>query len=544
MKQIFKKIYVVPALGAILLGSCAKKIDEAYTNPNATVRVPVESLLPNIISNMTISYTAQGTNYGPQNDGIHIGRYVNYWANATSLYQYDRMSGATGASDLFGSIWAMHYYGMGQNLNRMVEWGIEEQKWDYVGVGKAIRAWSWLMLTDTYGEAILDDAFNTSLLTFNYNTQEEIYEEVKRTAHEALSYLDRTDGNVSPANLAIGDAWGNEGDVEKWKKFAYAVLARVFNRYTNKASYQPDSVIHYANLAMKTNDMNTAVTWSNAGGTGTYSYFAPFRGNIGALRQTKFVADLMSGLNPTLATDEVDPRAYYIIRENPAGDFTGIRLTKGLDGLTDATGPANFWGNVFTNSTAPGNDDNARYIFTNGPEWPIATAAEMAFLRAEAHHRKGEKGNARTAYIEGINLFFDQLISDYEDHVPVPFRITPATRASYLADPDVVPAQDDLTLSHIMLQKYIALYGWGMFETWVDLRRYHYTDIDPQTGQQVYRDFVPPTGSELWPDNNGKLAYRSRPRYNSEYLYNRDELERIGALALDYHTKEPWFAQP
>src|SRR5690606_7757647 len=303
--------------GAILLGSCAKKIDEAYANPNATVRVPVESLLPNIISNMTISYTAQGTNYGPQNDGIHIGRYVNFWANATSLYQYDRMSGATGASDLFGSIWAMHYYGMGQNLNRMVEWGIEEQKWDYVGVGKAIRAWSWLMLTDTYGEAILDDAFNTSLLTFNYNTQEEIYEEVKRTAHEALSYLDRTDGNVSPANLAIGDAWGNEGDVEKWKKFAYAVLARVFNRYTNKASYQPDSVIHYANLAMKTNDMNTAVTWSNAGGTGTYSYFAPFRGNIGALRQTKFVADLMSGLNPTLATDEVDPRAYYIIRENP-----------------------------------------------------------------------------------------------------------------------------------------------------------------------------------------------------------------------------------
>ncbi len=33
-----------------------------------------------------------------------------------------------------GDYWAMHYYGMGQNLNRVIEWGTEEKKWDYVGV--------------------------------------------------------------------------------------------------------------------------------------------------------------------------------------------------------------------------------------------------------------------------------------------------------------------------------------------------------------------------------------------------------------------------
>jgi hypothetical protein len=38
-------------------------------------------------------------------------------------------------------------------------------------------------------------------------------------------------------------------------------------------------------------------------------------------------------------------------------------------------------------------------------------------------------------------------------------------------------------------------------------------------------------------------VYRARPRYNSEYLYNVAELDRIGALALDYHTKEMWFSQ-
>ncbi len=83
-----------------------------------------------------------------------------------------------------------------------------------------------------------------------------------------------------------------------------------------------------------------------------------------------------------------------------------------------------------------------------------------------------------------------------------------------------------------------------MQETWVDMRRYHYTDPDPvATTQQVYAGFTPPTASELYVNNNQKLVYRARPRYNSEYLYNIPELERIGALALDYHTLPTWFAQ-
>jgi hypothetical protein len=94
-----------------------------------------------------------------------------------------------------------------------------------------------------------------------------------------------------------------------------------------------------------------------------------------------------------------------------------------------------------------------------------------------------------------------------------------------------------------MLQKYIALYGWGMNETWTDMRRYHYTDIEPGTTNQVYADFTPPTGLDLYVNNKGNLVYRARPRYNSEYLYNVAELTRLGAMELDYHTKEQWFSQ-
>jgi hypothetical protein len=94
-----------------------------------------------------------------------------------------------------------------------------------------------------------------------------------------------------------------------------------------------------------------------------------------------------------------------------------------------------------------------------------------------------------------------------------------------------------------MLQKYIALYAYGAIETWVDMRRFHYTDSESGIAGQVYADFTPPTGSDLFINNNQKFVYRARPRYNSEYLYNVPELTRIGAIELDYHTKEQWFSQ-
>ncbi|MFT3824050.1 MAG: SusD/RagB family nutrient-binding outer membrane lipoprotein [Chitinophagaceae bacterium] len=543
MKKIFSSYTPIALAATMLLGSCAKKIDDAFVNPNADVKQPVEVLLPNIIANMTISYAAAGTNYGPQNDGLYIGRYVQFWATNTTANQYDRMGGATGASDILGSIWAMHYYGQGQNLNRMVEWATQDQKWDYVGVGYAIRAWSWLTLTDTYGDVILKEAFNTSQLVFHYDEQKDVYAEVRRLCHVALANLNRTDGNVSQANLLKGDQFMNGGDVNKWKKFTYGVLARSFSHLTNKTKgtdYLPDSALYYANLAMKTNAENTVATFSNVGGTGTFSYYAPYRGNIGTLRQSRFIADLMSGSNNAFLGVN-DPRAWYIIRENPNGTFKGIRPNKGTDALTTNDQPANFWGGAFSSTTAPANDNTCRYIFKNAPLWPIMTASEMAFIRAEIYFKQGDKTNALAAYKEGIKLNFDQLIADYSTSVPTANVMTATTRDNFLANAAVVPSESALTLSHIMLQKYIALYGWGINETWVDLRRYHY-NLDTDGGLQVYRDFAPPSGSDLYPDNNSKVVYRARPRYNSEYLYNVDELRRIGALALDYNTLEQWFS--
>lgn len=541
MRNTFKNLILLLAPLALVVGSCTKKVDEAYTNPNATVRVPIETLLPGIIGNFVGSSSAAGSAYGTANDGLYVGRYVQFWGTNTAGNQYDQMGGATGASDILGSVWAMHYYGHGQNLNRMIEWGTEEEKWDYVGVGYAIRAWSWLQLTNMYGDVILKEAFNTSLLTFKYDTQEEVYDHVRETCRTALSYLDRTDGQVSQANLALGDAYFYNGDTQKWKKFVYSVMARSFNHLSNKSSYNADSVIYYCNLGINSNDDNASAKFANTGITGTSNFFGPYRSNVGALRQSAFVCDLVNGNNPTFPS-VVDPRAWYLLRENASETFRGVQMNKGSSGLGAADQPRNFWGGTFATTTAPPQDTGCRYIFMNGSPFPILTASEVQFMKAEALYRKGDKAGALAAYTQGISLNFDMLSTTYNTNIPVGHQITPAVKTAFLSDPAVVPASGDLKLAHIMLQKYIAMYGYGIIETWTDMRRFHYTDTEG--GVQVYTGFTPPTGTDLFINNNGKLVYRARPRYNSEYIYNVAELTRIGAIALDYNTKEQWFSQP
>lgn len=553
MKKLFKIFSAVVVTGAIMSG-CTKKIDEAYYNPNAPVRVAIEELLPNMVATMATN----GAGHGPLNDIRFIGKYIQNFVFCNSGGNYDRMAGTVGVSDNAASIWRTHFYDLGVNNLKMIEWGTEEKKWDYVGVSQAILAWSWLTLSDYHGEVIdVNAAFNTSALTFSYGTQEQVYNHVKQLCYLALDNLNKTGDNVSQENLAKGDAFFYNGDRTKWIKFVNGVMARLYNHLSNKSIYNADSVIYYCDRSILANADNGLVKFANTGISGTANFYGPLRGNLAnvaigneyAIRQSSFIANLMSGLNNAFLNVE-DPRVWYMLRPNANNTFKGLDPNRGTLVLSANDRPESFWGISQTAgvaNTTPPNDNNCRYLFRNNSEFPVMTASEIAFIKAEALFRKGQKEDALTAYRNGISLNIDMLRETYATNVPPANLITDQMKTTFLSSPVVVPASgNDLTLTKIMLQKYISLYIHGACETWVDMRRFHYNDIDPQTGQQVYRDFVVPTGTDLFPDNAGKLVYRVRPRYNSEYVWNMNELIRIGAdpSKLDYHTRECWFSQP
>ncbi len=566
MKLNLKYFILAGLIVLLAISSCTKKIDEAYANPNALTIQPIEQIFPSLIGSLVGSSSAAGSAYGTAGDGLLIGRYIQFWGSyvATTTDNigtfYDKMAGTTGASDNMGSMWAAHYYGMGQNINRIIEWGSEEQKWDYVGAAWALRAWSMFECANQYGEIILRQAFNTSLQQFTYEDQSETYDSVRAICHRAISFLNMTGGSMDPTKFAASDFYFNKGDLGRWKKFVYGILARSYAYISNKASYSADSVIKYCNLSMASNADNATAKFQSTGITGTSNYFGTARGNVNqassGIRQSAFIADLMSGANTLAFPGVFDPRAWYKLRGNPNGTIKGYSpswSTAINPVLTDVNDrPESFVGTAFASTGYPAGDPG-RYIFRDNAEFPIMTASEIQFLKAEALIRKGDYANAKTAYVNGISLDFDLLTTTYTANIPAGKEITTTTKAAYLADPAVVPAvatSATMTRTKVMLQKYIAMYGWGIHDTWTDMRRYHYGDIDPATSQQVYAGFHVPSGVDLFSgssgSNNGKLVYRTRPRYNSEYLYNIPALTAIGAYPVgnDYHTKECWFSKP
>ena len=576
MKNIFRIFFLTGSISIIAFSSCVKKLDEAYPNPNASVKQPVELIFPSMIGSFVGSSSAAGSAYGLAADALLIGRYIQYWgtfsASASSVSttaanasNYDRMAGTVGASDNLGSMWAAHYYGMGQNINRIIEWGSEEQKWDFVGAATALRAWSLLENTNEYGEMILRQAFRTDLEQFTYEDQSEVYDSVRATCFRALDFLNMTGGNMNPANFAGSDFYFNGGDLNKWKKFVYGILARSYAYIQHKNISYSDSVLKYAALSCATNADNITCKFQSIGNTGTSNYFGSARGNVNTntfgIRQTSYIVDLMNGNNSGAFTGVADPRRAYLLRENRLGTYTGLpNPWIGVNSMPFDEEPQSFAGTYVTYNppTAPypaapataggyASPEQGKYVFRDAAEWPIMTAAEMQFLIAEASLRKNNTAASLTAYSNAISLNFDMLTSKYNTNVPSAMQITPATKTAYLTNPAIVPASaTNMTLTRIMLQKYIALYGYGVQITWADMRRFHYTDIDPKTSAQVYAGFTPPAGTTLHATNNGKLVYRCRPRYNSEYLYNIPALSAIGAYPVgnDYHTKEVWFSKP
>lgn len=576
MKLNSKYFIAAGLIGLITASSCSKKIDEAYANPNALVKQPVERIFPSLIGSLTGSSSAAGSAYGTCGDGLLIGRYIQFWGSYISSATdnigtfYDKMAGTVGASDAMGSMWAAHYYGMGQNINRIIEWGSEEQKWDFVGAAWALRAWSMFECTNQYGEIVLRQAFDQTRQQFDYEDQSEVYDSVRVICHRALDFLSRTGGGMNPTNFAASDFYFNKGDLGRWKKFVHGILARSFAYIHNKITYSADSVVFHASLSMTSNADNATAKFQSTGITGTSNFFGTARGNVNngssGIRQSAFIADLMSGANTLAFTGVADPRAWYMLRGNPNGTIKGYSPSYSTainPVLVAADQPESFVGTAFGSTgytpivgalTTLGTA--GKYIFRDETEFPMMTASEIQLILAEALIRKGQYGPAKIAYVNAISLNFDMLSTNYNINIPVGKDINAVNKAAYLADPAIVPPVANaasMTLTKVMLQKYIAMYGWGIHDTWADMRRYHYNGIDEATGQQVYAGFkVPGVGNpaDLFSgtsgSNNGKQVYRTRPRYNSEYLYNIPALTRIGAYPVgnDYHTKRCWFSEP
>ena len=520
-----KRIFLLLLAGLLLAPAGCKDFLDVNTNPNGPETVSANLYLPPMLHWLATA---------PPYDGRYIGRYTQqFMGPASSISLWDRMGYAAG-SDAAAEQWRDVYWSFGQNLIDMMTKAQNEERWDILGVGQILKAWGWQVLTDMHGEIIIKEAFDQSRTTFDYDTQEYAYFEVDSLLHEAIANLQRNDGAVDASYLAVGDKIYN-GDRGQWLKFAYGLLALNRSHFTNKSTYNADTVIMLVDQSFQSNADDALFPYPAVTSNDDKNFFGTSRDNITGYRQTEFILNLMNG---TEFGGTVDPRMTRMLAPSPDGQYRGLDVNvANWSGLDSAQRPMNFFGY----QGLPGAGQPSRYIFSDKSRFPIMTYAQLQFVKAEAQYLKGEKGAALATYENAIAAHIDFVNDRNSDDGQSPTPITEAEKDAFLSDPNIVPTDpNDLTLSHIMSQKYIAQWMWGFNELWMDMRRYHYTDTE--SGIEVFRGFALPTN--LFVDNNGKPVERARPRYNSEYVWNQAGLAPIGGLETDYHTKPLWITEP
>jgi len=450
----------------------------------------------------------------------------SYTSFATNYYSV--------GSDAGGEIWRVTYWLQGMNLENMINQSIKAEDWTLAGIGYAIKAYSWDQLTKEHCDLPMKEAFVNGLLSHNYDYQKEIYPQIREWAYKAIEYLEKTDNHSYGTKISANDYIYN-GDKAKWIKFAYGVIVRNLASLSNKSNFTTDyaqELIDCANKSFQSVDDDAAVTVAGGSASAPYSEYNNFWGTnrTNLTRnyfQHEYAVQVFTGSVPKYdeTTGEkysVEGNKYYpyeladkqIICDTlvkVAGHYdprVAVKLATTDDPLYNSMDNADsikahkYYGGSFTGYSGPigsapsyygrnasstysgtVQDGKGRWLYRDDAPYILMTCAELKFCLAEAYWKLNKKDEAFAAFKEGvkadINFTAKYIYPGTKGQAVGGDKITKSLFTSLAAQYTAGPYVDGLSLSsfslsHIMMQKWVALYPWGALEAWVDMRKYHY----------------------------------------------------------------------
>ena len=177
-------------------------------------------------------------------------------------------------------------------------------------------------------------------------------------------------------------------------------------------------------------------------------------------------------------------------------------------------------------------------------DFEYMTYAECCFIKAEVLFRKGDKSGALAAYKAGIKADFDYIQAKAQQYKsagytnPCQLPMDDAAITAYMNSGAVCQNAGELTMSDIMLQKYVAVCCSS--ETYCDMRRFNYSAGNIGSFGVVYPGMDHPamfTGQAVLPGTS-----KTDPQYwprrwrlpsTLELTYNETEAKRINVHCLD-----------
>ncbi|MFD2966664.1 SusD/RagB family nutrient-binding outer membrane lipoprotein [Sphingobacterium bambusae] len=534
MKKI---LYLLAILGSFFLEGCNKWLD-INNNPNSansTVPLP-EQRLPSILAQFADGYESAGTR------AVHVTHQLaNVYGATTRNYLLTRWYSDAAAANWPWQAW---YVNTAVNIQPMIEAAEKLEAYHYVGVGKIMKAWGFGYLADFYGILPYREFDNPEIITPAFDDAEYVYSQVIPLLDEAVVDLQKTQGVAAP-DLSLGDTY-NRGNVDNWIKLAYGLKARFLSHLNKKSVYDEDAILQALQNAPQTAEESTIFQYIDQTETTTSTAQSALQyvNTSASTRLSKMYLDYI--LNrytgaPTGGQDMQDPRFQLLVPHAQEPDGT-LRPSIGVDFSSDVvlTGPVAYSYSPTTNKFS--NKDsvyvqlreavaaNGRVLSTGtwynhkDSKGLLLTGAEMKFIEAEVRFRKGESALALAAYKEGIRI-----------HMQI-MDIAANDISGFLASSSVIQNASSLTLSHIMIQKYIAL-SYSP-EQWVDMRRLNFcTDASGNYNELtgVYKGYKRPVhvyteaypSATDWPRRFAMATYEVN--YNSQQL-------RLAAPTFDLPT--------
>ena len=481
--------------------SCEKFLDVNEDLDSPYTSTP-NFLLPSVIANMATSIYDHGE------------------TDSYFTQQIATMSGYHGEKDRWDYLtahripqWRRHFHDISVNAQHLIQSAQRENSTNYEGVANILYSFSALTSTDMFGDMPFSEALFGNPAP-KYDDQEYIYSEVIRLLDEAIKMLSETDLNTCRKMTNEEDnIFG--GDINKWVSFAHAIKARAFLHLTPNVNSNYDDIINEANLALS--------NWEDV----LFDYSV---GDESALQMNQwgpsksdpdwdYRANILDKSAPSyflmievLKYDEEnnivnDPRQPLLMAPNADDKYLYVYPAEGkIATLSEADYP-NLYDSYVTGDLSP------MHFFTND---------ELYFILAEAYFSKNEFDNAYTEFINGIQSNMERVGVEQNEI------------EKFLLSNNVPQNSGELTLSHILMQKYVAL--WLQGEVWTDMRRHNYSD-------QIYTGLKKPKYSAYYWDDENPNEWIERLPYDTETeeIYNKPELERLGAYQNPEWLKKPMF---
>ncbi len=420
-----KKTYIYLLISLFAFASCEEFFEGTNENPNDPTAVSPAALLAPIQTTLAYQYGGNFSRYS----GIFVQQIEGMDRQWASFNNYVLVGSN------FDNDWNLLYLDILSNANIMIDQSNESGYNHYIGVGKIIKAYTLLLMTDYWNAIPYSEALNgVNTLQPAFDSQAAIYTEALNLLSEARTSLAAGDGG-----LALSGDLIYSGSLSEWTKASYAIEARAYLHQSllDSGNYNNALTAIQNSFSSDAEDMTFDFV-SGATTAAPWYQFNRDRGDIG-------FSPTMEGVMTTLS----DPR---------------------MD-IYDGDGTSTFL-----------NEVDEHEFFTAGRSLPLISYSELMFIRAEALLQSGgSQADIKTAFLAAIQSSFNKLglSADY---------------AAYIAQTSVNPAT--LTLEDIITQKWLAMYTDP--ESFSDWRRTGFPALTPNNGVAIPTRFLyPQTEIEL-----------------------------------------------